>query len=314
LVTPITGSRAAASWQWEQFFPVARDMYRWIETITQQSFWLEAPALRVFQSQDERSKFLERWTQAHAMEPSPSIANVDTQSLKGIIAPWGGCEMHPSARLDTGTYLSATRDYFAARDAYLEIDIDCDRDVSCNGSPSIPNANIESEFLAFCQGFASRENQWFQDLPLHPARGDILTVDLPVELTLTQVIHHNAWLVPSNGHTVRVGATYDRHTLDSTVDDRPQVLLARQELMSRLASVLALATEAKVLDHQAAVRPASYDRHPLIGRHRSQTGLYCLNGLGSKGSLMSPMLANELLDHMEGKELRNELNWQRRQL
>jgi glycine/D-amino acid oxidase-like deaminating enzyme len=47
------------------------------------------------------------------------------------------------------------------------------------------------------------------------------------------------------------------------------------------------------------VRPATYDRHPLVGVHREFPRFMCLNGLGSKGSLMAPGLAALLLDCIE---------------
>ena len=89
----------------------------------------------------------------------------------------------------------------------------------------------------------------------------------------------------------------------------------RNELMDRWESMTSgtfAAGEHQFLDQRAAVRPASYDRHPLIGPHESHPNLYCMNGLGSKGTLMSPHLAEILLDSMEGAAIPDSLLWTRR--
>jgi len=115
-----------------------------------------------------------------------------------------------------------------------------------------------------------------------------------------------------------VGATYDRFTLDDVVDSRPSVLQARSELLQRWKRVLDYQTKPsnpshyEVVEHRAAVRPASYDRKPLVGRHPIFENVYCLNGLGSKGALMAPRLAMHLLEAMDGTAIDPRLMWSRK--
>jgi glycine/D-amino acid oxidase-like deaminating enzyme len=71
--------------------------------------------------------------------------------------------------------------------------------------------------------------------------------------------------------------------------------------------------ETKILEHRIGVRPASYDRHPLIGSHPKHRNLLCLNGLGSKGSLMAPFLAERILEWiLDGTPIESPLLWNRR--
>ena len=194
--------------------------------------------------------------------------------------------------------------------------------------------------MVLCQGIAARTNRWFTELPLHPARGDIL--ELATDASIPAVVHHEAWVVPvqsasePNDHSrcrrILVGATYDRQCLDTSVD-HSTARGFRNELLQRWNNMLSAANpsagihdqndrddlngsykfEVGVLGHLAAVRPASYDRHPLIGPHPTEPNLFCLNGLGSKGSLMAPQLANLLLDCMlENRIIEPALQWNRR--
>jgi glycine/D-amino acid oxidase-like deaminating enzyme len=118
-----------------------------------------------------------------------------------------------------------------------------------------------------------------------------------------------------------LGATYDRDWRNIGIDHERAVhgahtLLGRWEAMTgeslayQRTNVL---SDPEVLSHRAGIRPASYDRHPLIGPHPHHPRMACLNGLGSKGSLMAPHLAGMLLDlWLEGRDFDPALVWHRR--
>lgn len=321
LVTPITGGRGAASWQWERFFPAAREFYRFVEQQTNTQFWSEQPALRVFQTPEEKELFAQRWgskpgTASCSGNAIPSVEMLGS-SFPSMNAPYGACTMQPAARLSTIPYLDTTKSFLKSRAAFIERDLDCNRDIDAvgnKGKPTIAGIDQRLDAIVLCQGFAARENRWFADLPLHPARGDILRLVTPAWFRINQVVHHSAWLAPNDDGSILLGATYDRKTLDGLVDNRPEVLQAKATLIDRFRRLLPPSQQEApldVIDHRAAVRPASYDRHPLLGVHRNSPNLFCLNGLGSKGSLMSPYLASVLLDHIAGQSLPTELDWMR---
>jgi glycine/D-amino acid oxidase-like deaminating enzyme len=314
LVTPITGSRAAASWEWDLFFREASHFYPWIEEQLQGSFWYSEPATRIFLSEMERTQFESKWFSKASTGPaSPTALPMETEGLRGINAPWGGCSMSPAARLDTLAYLSKTREFFKSRESLYECDVDCDSIVDHGSKVKLASIGVSANTVILCQGVESRKNRWFAELPLHPARGDILTLEKPSHVQIERVLHHDVWVVPTIDGSLKIGATYDRHTLDGIVDNRPQVLSWKAELVRRWKSVFSDAIhDTIVLDHQAAVRPASYDRHPLIGRHIASSRVFCLNGLGSKGTLMAPALASILLSTiLNGDALPPLLDWQR---
>lgn len=314
LVTPITGSRAAASWEWEPFFSEASQFYPWIEEKLQGRFWYSEPAARIFLTEMERTQFESKWfSKASAGQASPTAVPIEIENLRGINAPWGGCYMSPAARLDTLAYLLKTRAFFQSHEAYYECDVNCDSIVDNGSHVQLPSIGVCADAVVLCQGVESRKNHWFAELPLHPARGDILTLAKSPHVQIERVLHHDVWVVPTIDGSLKIGATYDRHTLDGIVDSRPEVLSWRAELIRRWGAVFSDAVhDTVVLDHQAAVRPASYDRHPLIGRHIASSKVFCLNGLGSKGTLMAPALARILLSTiLHGDALPPQLDWQR---
>jgi len=350
LVTPVTGDRLALSWQWSEFYPACNALYEQIQRISLAHFWHVAPAWRVFQSDAERERFFQRWwseegklemgQQGIALEP------MSEEQLQPFHAPGGGFSMWPAGRLDTRAYLDATAKYFRSRNRWFPIHLDLEQDLKFTPDDvRVQRLGLQSRMMVLCQGISARTNHWFHALPLHPARGDIL--ELASDTLIPAVAHHAAWVVPLQATNeandqprrgrILLGATYDRNCLDTSIE-HPNALGFRRELLQRWNSMMALADgrlglddtltsessdsesshrrdrfEGEVLAHVAAVRPASYDRHPLIGPHPTQPNLFCLNGLGSKGSLMAPHLANLLLDCMlENQKIESQLHWRRR--
>ena len=56
------------------------------------------------------------------------------------------------------------------------------------------------------------------------------------------------------------------------------------------------------MNHFAGVRPTVKDRRPLVGTHPIHKQLHVLNGLGTRGVMLGPYLANQLFQHIENKD------------
>jgi glycine/D-amino acid oxidase-like deaminating enzyme len=309
LVTPITGSRAAASWRWNEFYPEANLFYRRVEHVSGSSFWNVEPALRSFRSQSEKDLYQGKWLSREFATDQDAIrvSMCEGSTPRGLKAPFGICRFEPSARLDTCEYLDATRRFFESLDAFHLYDLNCDTDIVFESmrtfdSVVIPALQLSAKYMVFCQGIAARENRFFADLPLHPARGDILEVQSQ-SVDFDQVLHHDAWLVPIGQHRYLLGATYDRLESDTLTTPESKAERFRSELIHRWESMISGTFQDgqhTVLGQRWAIRPASYDRHPLLGAHDLFASAFCLNGLGSKGTLMAPLLANKIIGSMEG--------------
>lgn len=355
LVTPITGARAAPSWRWEEFFGPASSHYRAVQNTVglntvglnvvgsdnasssvyqtaltfpsshaPTTFWYEQPAVRIFQSLEERGVFIEKCDAVESTrEHSSSISDEtairlsvsDGKPCEAMPAPFGHAMMAPAARLDTVAYLDATAKFFSEKQTVVPEHVDCDGqfDITESGV-RCRRTGIKAKYVVFCQGFAARENSMFRALPLHPARGDILEIESR-GLNLEAVVHSTAWAVPIGRERYLVGATYDRHHLDSLVQGEEHAVKHRNDIQRRWEAMVTGSFENgdhRLVVHRAAVRPASYDRHPLIGQHETNRWAFCLNGLGSKGTLMSPRLATDLLDHMfDQRPIDTSLDWLR---
>lgn len=301
LVTPITGGRFALSWRFDEYYSAADSLYRFVQESTQRTIWSVAPALRIFTSAQQRADFEERWIGPESADyvGSLEVELLSASDLSGFAAPWGGFSMFPAARLSTEAYVDATRAYLGQQGLLFDALVDLGHElVSTPQCMRIEGLDLQARWIALAQGLEARSNAWFGELPLHPARGDVLEV-FAGSKQIEHVVHRDGWIVPWGPSRYLLGATYARDPQECLIES-PVGLEARAELIGRWKGFFEEPqTDVQWIEQRASVRPASYDRHPLIGSHPEHRNLVCLNGLGSKGSLMAPRLAQLLLDELE---------------
>ena len=65
----------------------------------------------------------------------------------------------------------------------------------------------------------------------------------------------------------------------------------------------------QLINQKVAVRPSVKDRRAIIGNHKRHKNLYLMNGLGSRGMLLSPYLASQLCSNIiENKKINSEID------
>lgn len=287
LVTPVTGQRFAVAWQWVEFLNVADQFYSAAERATGESFWSSKSMVRLFQSSAERDTFLRKFGAEEDW-----LTTFDPHVPFPLLNRFGGFEM-TGRELETMRYLKCMRQYFWERQSLQSCSLNWPGDVEHDLSGvRIPRLELTAEFLILCQGFQSQPPREFAAVRFNPSKGEILTVQVP-ELHETRVVHSHNWLKPRGNDLYDLGATYD--WADLSTNTTP---MARRQLVESLRSNLDPGTRIDVVDQKAAVRPTMHDFRPVIGRHPEIATVGILNGLGSKGGLMAPRLAQRLTEHI----------------
>jgi glycine oxidase len=261
LVTPVTGQRFVPSWRYAEFWPVARAFYRRVEAMTGATLLHETGAIRLLTTPTEAER-AGKISRVIATEPP-------------YRAPYGLFVMPEAARLDVPRFLDVSRSVFDVVKGTFEF-----------------SASQSSKFrLILCQGDRARTSAPFNTLRWKPAKGEILTLRIP-GLRETRVVHAGIWIAPKNPGSQDgifvCGATYEWLQLD----DAPTPT-GRAWLEDRLQLVLDLPYE--VIGHAAAVRPILDGQRPVVGWHPEFPQVGILNGLGSKGTLLAPLLAYQLV-------------------
>lgn len=282
LITPFTGQRFAPTPRWDEFWPAAESFYRQIEDLTQKSFFHVAPAVRLFNQQE----FAHIASMRLAQHPD-LLRRIDPPA--GFGQPGDvSVEMGTAGRVDVLAYLAATQEYFADQGDYYEAKIEAD-----DGVP-LAALNLKCDRLIFCTGCYAPPAE-FASLPFQPAKGELLTVEMP-GVELSQVVHREVWVSPRGANRYQVGATFDRDKLDLM-----PTTVARDELLTKLAEITT--QQAYVVQQTVGLRPIVRGRRPVVIPSHDNDQTWIFTGLGSKGCLLAPLLAESFAGHLIDGEM-----------
>lgn len=139
----------------------------------------------------------------------------------------------------------------------------------------------EGRKVILCTGYQAPWSWW----PINPNKGEVL--ELNASHALKEMAHFSHFVIPLNDHHIKLGSTYQ---LEPT--NMLPTPAGREELEKAFSNQFSQAYE--VSAHLAGYRPTTGDRRPVLGRLSADQPLYILSGLGSRGVLMAPLLAQML--------------------
>ncbi|AWI24601.1 NAD(P)/FAD-dependent oxidoreductase [Flavobacterium pallidum] len=216
-----------------------------------------------------------------------------TKSFNGIQSPFDYGQVLHTGYVDTQMLIAVYRDYlndinsirFETFD-YGSLSINYDR---------ISYHNLEAKHIVFAEGFGIHSNPYFNYLPLDGTKGELLIIKAP-DLELDVILNTNVFILPLGNNLFKVGATYNWD--DKTPIPTPA---GREELIQRTKEILQCDFE--IIEHLAGIRPTVRDRKPLLGTHPDYPRMHILNGLGTRGVMLGPFMAQKLFDHIENQIL-----------
>lgn len=298
MFNPVTGRRLSLSWRADEFLQTANAIYTSLEKYLGVAFYHAMPILRVFGSEDDYTINIEK---AQITESQKYIKQFSRKlhihGLKNI--DFGVCEIAHGGYIHTKVFLDAWRNKLFENNALLEEDFDYSL-LEINDS-GIKYKDFTADKIVFCEGFQAIYNPYFNWLPFNPAKGDVLTISAP-GLEEKYIINKNVYIVPVGNGLFRVGATYKWQTEDISPTEE-----ARAELETGLALVIDVPYT--VVEHLAGIRPTVKQRRPFLGLHPQYKNVAVFNGLGTKGVLLAPLLAQQMAEHLlHGKPLLPEVD------
>ncbi len=128
---------------------------------------------------------------------------------------------------------------------------------------------------------------------MNGTKGELLIFKAP-NLDLDVVIKSSVFILPIGNDLYKVGATYDWKDKTNVPTEE-----GKQELVEKLKEIISCDFE--IVEHFGGVRPTVKDRRPLVGTHPDYSHLHILNGLGTRGVMLGPYLANQLFQYIENK-------------
>jgi glycine/D-amino acid oxidase-like deaminating enzyme len=294
IVAPITGMRHSLSWRYDELYPQALSFYRRLEKMLRLRFFHPAVVVRLLRDEAASEQWARRLRQPgigrYIVPVTPALDDAVFAS------PHGGFQQKHAAWLDTATYLEASRTYFHAHGLWQSGEVlPGDLEETPDG---VFWQGRRYGFVIFCTGWQAAHMPWFDWVPFQSARGSILTLRADTKRE-RRIVSRGVWLQPRRDGTQRAGSTYEWDFGDEP--NKPSVP-ALAGLKENLRAILR--TPFVVTDCQTAVRPIIKGREALLGRHPAHPRIAFLNGLGSKGTLRAPWLAERLVSHLlDGAEI-----------
>ena len=284
---PFNFRRMIPTWEAVKACRAANELYSAAEAITGATFHEKKQIVRIFPSAQERDAFIAYCAKDDGFFAGKFIGD----PLPGKVnAPHGAGTINGGGVVNTAAYMYAVQQYFAAQNAYRDEWFDSEK-LIIESDKVVYDDRITTDKIVFCEGHLALENPLFPELPLAPTKGEIIHVSIP-DLNLEQVLNGPVYLAPLGNDLYDCGATFNPGKADENVTPE-----GREELLRKLSGLLSIPFRPE--SQFAGVRPAGRDRKPLVGVHPVYRHVGMLNGSGSKGILLTPLLAQSLVDHME---------------
>lgn len=296
IINPVTGRNYVKSWLIDELIPAAQACYSAMSELLGKPYLRHKNVYRALHNPKNENAWLARTGDPHYQKYiSECIAS--PQDFKHIKLAYNHGVVDQAYQLDIATLLSDLREYFMANDRLIEHRLDFSQ-----STESLKWINDqEANRVIFCEGHRVVDNPLWSYLPFDPVKGEMLYVKIP-DLKLKACYRHRLFLAHLKENIYWIGANYIKQ-----YEHNDPTATEREKLAAFLDEILE--TPYELIEHKAGIRPAVKTRKPLLGQHPEYTDYYLFNGLGAKGSSLSPYFADMLIEHMEnGEELIGEVD------
>lgn len=288
VINPVTGRVLAETWMASTLLPFCLDAYQQIGRKLGIDCIRTVDILHCFPTVQMQESFDNRLPQLPEYLSKPAT---DVSWKKYFEIPHGLGIIHPALLIDLNRLLNQWQQQLQQTNRFWE-EIFVPEHLELHGS-KVWYKEFSADRIIFCDGVAGADNPYFSRLPFAPNKGEALLVQID-GLPATHIYKKGFSLVPYpyvNGHADAqnfwVGSTYENRFTASGV-----TTAFRERTVAQLQQWLKLPF--RVLDHWAAIRPATVERRPFAGMHPVHPQVGMLNGTGTKGCSLAPWLAKQL--------------------
>ncbi len=297
LINPITGRKYVKSWMIDQLLPVAIETYGEIEQATKCKIINNIPIVRALHNPNDENEFYSKVNHQNYEEymsdhyDGPSYSNVlnDTFSFARI---------KNSFNIDTSELIRNFKKIEKGKGNLIEEKFEYDELKIFD--THLKYKDQKANHILFAEGANARFNPYFNMLPFRPVKGEVFICELS-DFPRSHILKYHKFIVPYGDDLFWIGGTYEWDFQDTSPSEKGST-----ELHSFLKTYMKC--DWKIVDHQAAIRPATKFRKPFIGSHITYSNLHIMNGLGTKGISLAPFWAKFLISKIqEGLTYHHEL-------
>lgn len=300
MYNPVVLKRFTPVWNAKEQLDVALPFYKNLEKKSNKKYQYPIDIYRIFKSIEEQNN----WFTASdkKMLEDFIIPKIIKNTNHYIKAPFDCGKLENTGRIDVNLLAKDYREYLRKADMLKEEQFIYDEIVL--KEEAVLYQNVKADHIVFCEGYGLKANLFFNDLPMREAKGELLTIYAP-DLKVNYLIKSTVFVLPIGNDLYKVGATFNWKDKTKLPTEE-----GKKELELKLSSVINC--DYKIVDHTAGIRPTIIDRRPLIGIHKKHKQLAILNGLGTRGVMIAPLMAQKLFQNIEnGKPLEKEIDIKR---
>jgi len=292
LMTPLTGRRFTLTKDYPELFAAAQ------ARLTELGVFRPAQVYRMFVDDEQRAKGIKR-TECTSCQPFIArLISTRGELDDGLTDAFGGALMN-GAWVDLPKLLSEVRAELVAAGNLTEANFE-PADVT-SSAEGVVWRQVRAGAIVYCDGYKSAQRCPFKYLPWQPAKGEALTLRTSVA-DKPFILNREGWALPLGQGVWRTGTNWQWDQLDETPTE-PQ----KEKLIGRFRGYFAQEVQLEVTAHIAGVRPCTSDSHPFMGTHPQQPRTHLFGGLGPRGTVWAPLMADEMAAYLcEGRALRKE--------
>jgi glycine/D-amino acid oxidase-like deaminating enzyme len=285
VINPVTGRRIVKTWMIDELIPFLGSAYTrlgnelQLELIEQKEIidFFPTPQMKLaFEKKlEEDSQYLRLPSDPHEWEPL-----LRTDFGFGIISPAFLVNLQnliPAYRSKLEREKKLVTEVFEITDLKLAAD-------------HIQYRDIIASKIIFCDGIFSAGNPYFKNLPFALNKGEALLVEIE-DLPSSHIYKKGFSLIPWKENIFWLGSSY----LWEFENDQPTagfLQFGDSWLKQTIRS------NYRIVEHMAAIRPATLERRPFVGFHPKFPAVGILNGMGTKGCSLAPFFAKQLAEHI----------------
>lgn len=281
---PLVLKRFTSVWKSKEQMDTLYLFYTAVEEKLSKKLLIHKDILRKFSSIEEQNNWFS------ASDKPLLSAYMSTEMVPefndSIPAPFGFGKVVKTGRLAVKEYLEESIKLWKEQGVFHQRRFNYD-DLKIQ-QKCIDYQGVTAKNIVFCEGYGVIKNPLFNYLPLKPCKGETLTFYAP-NLKLFDIIKGDGVILPLENDFYKIGATYQWDDLSDTITEE-----AKMELISKLEKLITCPYE--IVEQEASVRPTVIDRRPLVGYHPNYQNVWILNGLGTRGVMNAPFVANVLYD------------------
>jgi glycine/D-amino acid oxidase-like deaminating enzyme len=288
IVNPVTGKNFVKTWMADVIIPFARQYYQALQMNWSAPLIADKLIYRGLDNIEAENKWISRTGDPDYQDYCTEFSSFDEFSpyilpARSYGVVWGGFQVNLPLLLDR------TREILQSQGS-LQIGSFDHKELRFTGS-FFEYKELRAGKIIFCEGFRGENNPFFPDLPFSPSKGEVLFIKIP-DADFKNLIKHDQFIAHLYDDIYWVGGGYEWRAENEKPSES-----AKEKILANLQSMLKVPFE--IIDHKAAIRPATKNRRPIILQHKEYPGMYFFNGMGTKGTSLAPYFASLLVRHLE---------------